>query len=197
MKRILLPLETDEDRELRNNITVKILKDNEYVDTKLSDLFKPNEDETWLENTLFWTKEYIKDFWNWVRYDIPYFIINVYHWIKLVYGIRYWSHTKLLELELQWCKRALIYYTKHEMYEGQWEIRRNLRWMISLLEILINDSDSPDTLINISNSHRFMESYFMNKLKVDGPTWVFKSELRYRKVLSLYNKLRYYKLPRI
>lgn len=201
MKRELLPLETEQDRINRDNIIVTVINDDKSTrDVRLGELFN-REGDTWFSDLIFWTKEYIKDAWFWIRYTLPHYLRNIYHWNKMIYNTRYWSSHYALMHELNWCRHALKYWTVNDIYVDQWITRRTLRWMISLLEILVHDKDdeNPDqVMVNISNASRFMESRFWkDKLAKDGPTSVFKRELRYRKVWSLYHKVRMYKFDRI
>lgn len=69
---------------------------------------------------------------------------------------------------------------------------RNLRLAISLLDIILYEPDQSDIKVNIMNAARFLSfnDLGMFSFSVDSVQHTLKSELRRRKALNIYNKLR-------
>ena len=115
--------------------------------------------------------------------DIPQYLKNIFYWNRIIYRTRYWDYGYLLDMEEKYLSIMLKRYEFRDYIENQWELTRDIKLMIKLLSLLKYDEEYDNRLINISNSHRFLNRYWDDK---DKNSWLFKVTLRDEKLWRTY-----------
>lgn len=115
--------------------------------------------------------------------DIPQYLKNIFYWNRIIYRTRYWDYGYLLDMEEKYLSIMLKRYESRDYIENQWELTRDIKLMIKLLSLLKYDEEYDNRLINVSNSHRFLNRNWNNK---DKNSWLFKVALRDEKLWRTY-----------
>lgn len=194
MKRELVKLETEDDRIRRDNIKVTIINDNrEKEEVRLKDFFTYKKDP-WYKEAWDWLCIYTETVWNFLTLYMPKYFKTMFNWSREMYHMDYWNNYSILCMELKWCKGALQYHIDHPRFVGQEYVIRDLKLAISLLEKVINDDESPDTLINLTNAYRFVHPSLYERYKDETEgIWSYKHAVRRNKLWHVYSKLRFYR----
>lgn len=134
-------------------------------------------------------------------------IKNLISWFNVIFKDRPWDYVFLYEIELKKLNRMLKYY---QSYDGNFNIIRDLRICVKLLNILIN-KEKTTTLtkdgnliflkeLNLKNMHRFIPPYnfeatkkFLNESNINLISAV-KEDIYIQKCINLYNLIRTYKM---
>lgn len=139
---------------------------------------------------------FIRKLVTFIRYKFPKNIRNLFIWRKTISETRYWDYSYLLDIEKLYLENVLKRYEEYDMYVGQEIVARNIRIMIKLINLMDVPYDE-NTFVNMRNSHRFIHSKLINKIKSDEDCWSYKVLIREEKIWNLYCLIRNYSLRRM